>query len=175
MSEQGESIKEHLTKKYGSSAAASFNDPNSNLRVMGRKVGIEFNDNRLMVNTKRAHALVEHLKTKGENESANEFMVDLYKSYFEHGQDINDETLLKEKVLKFGVVEQEASFALSDHNLMEITKKDRQVKSSYGVNGVPFYMIHPNNGGPPVAFSGAYPPEIIGEQLEVAAAAAAAK
>ena len=49
------------------------------------KVGIKFNNERRMVNTKRAHALVEQLKNKGENDSANAFMVDLYKSYFEDG------------------------------------------------------------------------------------------
>lgn len=169
MSEEGEGIKEHLTKKYGASAAASFNDPNSRLREMGRKVGIEFNNERKMVNTKRAHALVEQLKAKGENDSANEFMVDLYNSYFEDGKDINDEKWLIEKVQKYGVDESECQFAMGDHNLVAIAKLDRDTKTKYGVSGVPFFMIYPNKGGKPLAFSGAYPPEIIAEQLEEAA------
>lgn len=169
MPEEGEGIKEHLTRKYGASAAARFNDPNSNLRVMGRKVGIEFNNDRKAVNTKRAHALVELLKAKGENEQANSFMVDLYKCYFEQGEDINNESLLKEKVAKYDVDETEISFAMAEHNLIDIVKKDREIKRMYGVSGVPYFMIHPSNGGRPVAFSGAYPPEIIAEQLEEAA------
>lgn len=169
MSEEGEGIKEHIAKKYGPSAATSVGDPNSRLKVMGRNVGIHFNDNRRMVNTRRAHALVELLKNKGEMEKANEFMVELYKSYFEGAENINDETVLLEKVKKYGVDETEAQFALGEHNLVEISKQDRKIKSMYGVSGVPFFMIHPNDGGRPVAFSGAYPPEIIAEQLEEAA------
>lgn len=169
MSEEGEDIKVHLTKKYGAGATKSFDDPNSHMKVMGRKVGIEFNNNRMMVNTRRAHALVELLKNKGENENANKFMVDLYKAYFEKGENINDEKLLFDKVQKYGVDDSEAQFAMGDHNLAEIAKLDRSIKSKYGVSGVPFFMIHPNDGGRPVAFSGAYPPEVIAEQLEEAA------
>lgn len=169
MSEEGEDLRHHLTKKYGASAAASFNDPNSRLREMGRKVGIEFNNERRMVNTKRAHALVEQLKNRGENDSANQFMVDLYKSYFEDGQDINNEKWLIEKVKPYGIDESECQFALGEHNLVAIAKQDRDIKSKYAVSGVPFYMIHPIGEGKPVAFSGAYPPEIIAEQLKKAA------
>jgi predicted DsbA family dithiol-disulfide isomerase len=166
----GEDIQTHLIKNYGPSPAEGFNDPNNQLRVMGRKVGIEFNNDRKIVNTKRAHALVELLKAKGENDSANEFMVDLYQSYFERGENINDEILLTEKVVQsYGVTDTEAKFAMSEPTLVEIAKQDRKVKSTYGVSGVPFYMIHPNNGGQPVRFSGAYAPEIIAEQLEEAA------
>jgi predicted DsbA family dithiol-disulfide isomerase len=169
VSEEGEDIKEHLLKKYGPAAMERFNDPNSHLKVMGRKVGIEFTDDRKVVDTKRAHALMEHLKAKGENDKANEFMVDLYKAYFEKGEDINNVKLLTEKVQKYGLDETEAQFAMGDHNLAEIAKQDRKIKSMYGVSGVPFFMIHPNDGGRPVAFSGAYPPEVIAEQLEEAA------
>lgn len=170
MSEEGEGIEEHLTKKYGASAAASFNDPNSRLREMGRKVGIEFNNERRMVNTKRAHALVEQLKNKGENDSANQFMEELYKNYFEDGKDINDETWLIEKIKPYGIDESECQFVLGEHNLVAIAKQDRDIKSRYGVSGVPFFMIHPANGKEkPVVFSGAYPPDIIAEQLNEAA------
>lgn len=172
MSEEGEGIEEHLTKKYGASAASSFNDPVSRLRVLGRKVGIEFNNERRMVDTKRAHALVEHLKNKGENESANKFMVDLYKSYFEDGDNINDETYLIEKVKPYGVDESECAFVLGDHNLAFIGKQARDIKNEYGVRGVPYFMIHPTTNGTndkPETFSGAYPAEIIAEQLEEAA------
>ncbi len=171
MSDEGEDIKQHLLKKYGAAAMERFNDPNSQLKVMGRKVGIEFTDDRKVVNTRRAHALMEHLKTKGENDNANDFMVDLYKAYFEKGEDINDEKLLTEKIQKYGVDATEAQFAMGDHNLAQIIQQDRRVKSMYGVSGVPFFMIHPNDGGTPVAFSGAYPPEVIAEQLEEAAEA----
>jgi predicted DsbA family dithiol-disulfide isomerase len=171
MSEEGEGMREHLIKKYGPSAASFVDDPNSRLKVMGRKVGIEFNNDRKMLNTRRAHALMELLKTKGENDKANEFMEDLYTSYFEKAENINDEDYLKEKVAKYGVDETEAAFAMGENNLGEIARLDRKIKSTYGVSGVPFYMIYPVDGSTPVAFSGAYPPDVIAEQLEKASSA----
>jgi predicted DsbA family dithiol-disulfide isomerase len=48
---------------------------------------------------------------------------------------------------------------------------DRQVKSQWGVSGVPFYIIEPHNGSDdPVSFSGAYPIDAIAEYLVKAAA-----
>ena len=174
MPEEGEPIAEHLTRKYGASAMQRFNDPNSSLRVMGRKVGIEFNNERKAVNTKRAHALVEHLKNSPAhgNEVANQFMEDLYKIYFEEGKDINDENLLAEMASSsdYGLDAEQAKRAMAEDHLKEVAVQDRQNKFKYGVSGVPFFMIHPADGkSRPVAFSGAYPVEIIAEQLEEAA------
>jgi predicted DsbA family dithiol-disulfide isomerase len=111
---------------------------------------------------------MELLKIKGENDNANGFMEDLYKSYFENGEDINDESKLKDKVTRYGVEETEAAFAMGENNLAAISRLDRQIKSTYGVNGVPFFMVYPSDGSPPITFSGAYPIETIAEQLKKA-------
>lgn len=177
MPDAGEPIAEHLTKKYGPAAVQRFNDPNSSLRVSGRAVGIEFNDNRKAVNTKRAHALVEYLKEQRGNDAANQFMQDLYKIYFEDGQDINDETILVEAIGKHRVDAEQARRVMAPDYLDEIEKKDQQYKAAYRVSGVPFFMIHPNTTSEkkkgksrqPIAFSGAYPVQVIAEQLEEAA------
>lgn len=167
--DEGEDLVEHLAKKYGPGVAARINDPNSSLFVMGRKVGIEFATGRKVIATQRAHALVEHLKTRS-NEAANQLMEELFKCYFEDGRDINQEALLTEMVQKYGLDSKEAARVMDDKHRHEIVVKDRQNKSKYGVSGVPFFMIHPTDGsGPPVAFSGAYPVEVIAEQLEEAA------
>jgi len=169
MSEEGEDLGEHLTKKYGPGIAEKLHDPNFSLTVTGRKVGINFKNDRLIVNTKRAHALMEHLKEKEGNKTANKFMEDLYKSYFEKAENVNDKKLLANLVEKYGVNAEEAEFAMAEHNLIGISNQDRQIKSQYRVRGVPFFMIHPNDGGRPIGFSGALPSDIIAEQLEAAA------
>jgi predicted DsbA family dithiol-disulfide isomerase len=170
MPEEGEPIGEHLSKKYGPSAAQRFNDPNSSLRVMGRNVGIEFNNDRKVVNSKRAHALVEYLKHEKGNDAANQLMEDLYKMYFEDGQDINDETVLITAVNKYGLDAEHTRRVIAPDYLKEIVEKDQHNKYRYGVSGVPFFIIHPNDGkSRPVTFSGAYPVEVIAEQLEEAA------
>jgi predicted DsbA family dithiol-disulfide isomerase len=99
-------------------------------------------------------------------------MEDLYKAYFEEGRDINDETLLAEMASdsKYGLDVEQAKRAMADDHLKEIAVQDRQNKFKYGVSGVPFFMVHPADGkSRPVAFSGAYPVEVIAEQLEEAA------
>jgi predicted DsbA family dithiol-disulfide isomerase len=161
------------------------------MKVMGRKVGIEFTNDRNVVSTKRAHALMEYLKQRpnnnnnnnnnGNNDSdANQFMEDLYQTYFVEGKDIHQESLLVEMVSKFGVDAEEARRAMGPDHLKEISILDRQNKYKYGVTGVPFFLIYPNHdddrdsnksgsSSKPVAFSGAYPVEVIAEQLEEAA------
>mmetsp|Transcript_26620 Transcript_26620/g.49721 ORF Transcript_26620/g.49721 Transcript_26620/m.49721 type:complete len:189 (-) Transcript_26620:1785-2351(-) len=177
MSNEGEGMLEHLTKKYGPSAAERFHDPDSPLKVMGRKVGIEFNNDRKVVDTKKAHALMEYIKEQCGNDKANQFMEDLFHAYLEEGKDINDETMLVETAVRNtndnGISADDARRAMGPDHVKQILIQDRQNKYKYGVSGVPFFMIHPNNNDDdnsrPVAFSGAYPVEVIAEQLQEAA------
>ena len=211
MNGDGQDLEEHLVQKYGPSAAKSIHDPNSSLKQMGRAMGFEFNMDRRMVNTKRAHYVMEYLKKNNNNdenggknnEIANLFMEDLYKAYFEHAKNINDPAVLLDILNKNNNnkykdvnVDKIKTILLSDDNDdkidYEITTLDREIKTKYGVRGVPFFIIHPNNNNNddddnnrsgssstttdnndnrPVAFSGAYPVEVIAEQLEIAAAA----
>ena len=169
MDDEGEPILEHLAKKYGAAATKRFGDPNSSLMQSGRKVGIEFTNDRNIYPTLKAHALMEYLKEQ-DNEKANAFMEDLYKRYFEKGDNINSMEVLAEMVSKYGVDADKAQEIMQDHNRRaDILEKDRYNKGYLRVSGVPFFMIEPNKGGQPVAFSGAQPPELIAEVLEEAA------
>lgn len=169
MDEEGEGLKDHLTRKYGASAAKAFGDPNSNVARMGRAVGINFNNDRKMYNTKKAHALVEHVKSK-DNDKANILMENLYELYFEKGENIGDVDKLVEAAQEVGITADEAKSAMVEKNQADIIQKDRQVKTRQAVSGVPFYIIEQNDGGKPVAFSGAYPIDYISDLLEKAAA-----
>lgn len=169
MGDEGEGLIEHLTKKYGASATKSFGDPNSSMARMGRAVGINFNNDRKIYNTKKAHALVEHIKAT-DNDKANELMENLYGLYFEKGDDISDMAKLLEAAEKVGISADEAKAAMVEKNQVDVVKKDRLVKSQWGVSGVPYYVIEQNNGGKPVAFSGAYPVDFIADELEKASA-----
>lgn len=53
MGEDGEEVMDHLTEKYGASAAKSFKDPNWSLATMGRDVGINWNYDCKMYNIKK--------------------------------------------------------------------------------------------------------------------------
>ena len=176
MAPEGENLKEHIEKKYGKGAGASFGDPNGRLAQMGRKVGIEFHTERRMVNTVRAHALVEAVKDTISNDMANKLMEHLYELYFVQGKDIsNNDILLQAAQTVAGMDPKDAAMAM-ETGADDVHQKDRSVKAGWGVSGVPFYVIEqPNNNNnpqqakPPVSFSGAYPPNMIAEELQKAA------
>jgi predicted DsbA family dithiol-disulfide isomerase len=169
MKEEGEPILEHLAKKYGPSAAARFGDKNSQLMQAGRKVGIEFTNDRNVYPTVRAHALMEYVK-EIDNDKANQLMEEMYKRYFEKGENINSPELLTDLAEQFGVERKTAVSVMMDgERQSEVLAKDQHAKRGMGVSGVPFYVIEQNSGGHPVAFSGAQPPDLIAEVLTEAA------
>ena len=170
MPEQGEDILEHLNRKYGPSAMRRFGNADSLFMQAGRNVGIAFTNKRNVYPTVKAHALMEHIKSTS-NDSANQIMEEMYKRYFEQGENINDVATLTQIAGQFGIDAQRVEMACADPALAEqVRKKDRDYKQQ-GISGVPFFIIQPNKeGARPVGFSGAQPAEIIAEQLELAAA-----
>ena len=169
MKEEGEDILEHLKKKYGAAGVKNFGNPDSHLYRAGRAVGIQFTSKRNAYPTIKAHSLMERLKER-DNKVANQVMEEMYVRYFEGGENINSPEVLAEVAAKFGVSQDEARMAIHDADLhQQVRNKDREYKTRMGVSGVPFYILYPNKGGRPIGFSGAQPPEIIAEQLEMAA------
>jgi predicted DsbA family dithiol-disulfide isomerase len=173
MVDEGQNLMEHLVQKYGPAAIANFNDPQtSRLHQMGQAVAIRFNNDRKMVNTLQAHALVEGVKDSQGNDVANRLMEHLYQLYFEQAADINDRTVLLAAAAHAAPQMDPVDAARAmETGRDRIRTLDRQVKSQWGVSGVPFYVIEPNNGSDDsVSFSGAYPIDAIAEYLLKAAA-----
>ena len=170
MSEEGEGLKEHLAKKYGASAAASFGKPDSPLIRMGEKVGIHFNNDRKMQNTIKAHILVEYLNEKGDIEKANELMEHLYEAYFVNAENINSVEVLSRLGSRVGLEPSVVQELVSDTARREaILYADHQAKRQLRVSGVPFFIIGDEDQRQPVAFSGAQPVSVISEVLLEAA------
>ena len=169
MAEEGEDLKEHLIGKYGPRAGAMVDDPNNHLNRAGKAVGINFTSKRRIYPTIKAHALMEHVKSK-DNDTANKLMEEMYKTYFEEAKNINDKNVLADVASRVGIDKAEAEEAIDNPDLIETVKQlDSMAKGGYRVTGVPFFIIEPKTGGRPIAFSGAQPPDIIAEQLELAA------
>ena len=164
----GEDLAEHLQHKYGPRAAQMLNDPNNHLNASGRKVGIAFTSERNIYPTQKAHALMEYAK-EYDNEKANQVMEEMFKRYFEHGEDINNAQILVDIASKFGIPAEDVKEAMEDgRRLMEVDEKDFLHKRRMGISGVPFFVIQRPNGQRPLGFSGAQPIDIIAEQLEEA-------
>jgi predicted DsbA family dithiol-disulfide isomerase len=148
---------------------ASLDSPDNSIAKAGRAVGINFTNKRNMYPTVQAHALMEHVKKNHDNDKANQLMEILYSEYFENGQNINNVDVLSELASRIGVDKTEAKAATENNELHGLVReKDQTAKTRLRVSGVPFFIIEPNNGGRPIAFSGAQPVRIIAEQLETA-------
>ena len=60
--DEGEDLMEHLKNKYGAAAVERFGKPDNPLNRAGERVGIKFNTTRRVINTLKAHRLVEYCK-----------------------------------------------------------------------------------------------------------------
>ena len=169
MKEEGEDLREHLFNKYGPRGARMIDDPNKHLMQSGREVGIQFNNQRRIYPTTKAHALMEYLKER-DHEKANDLMEIMFHEYFENAQNINSADKLEELAVQVGVEAAEARAAMESEELLnQVRVKDRFAKTEMRVSGVPFFIIESNvEGGRPVAFSGAQPVGLIAEVLEEA-------
>lgn len=83
--EEGEDLKEHITKKYGAEMARRFSGPDNPLAVAGQKVGISFNPARRVIPTGRCHVVMEHVNQTRGIEKGNDLMKVLFKMYAHSG------------------------------------------------------------------------------------------
>mmetsp|Transcript_17414 Transcript_17414/g.25149 ORF Transcript_17414/g.25149 Transcript_17414/m.25149 type:complete len:177 (-) Transcript_17414:290-820(-) len=168
-----EDLGEHLTKKYGFAAAQQLKNPNHRLMTMGKEVGIQFENNRKIYNTIKAHAVMEYIKSKEGNEMANKFMEVLYKNYFELAQSIDDHDKLIEWSKNVGSTLSDTELRdvmdNTSKQFYEVQQKDQMWKRQFRISGVPFYIIGGDeNDEDAITFSGAYPADYIAEQLKLA-------
>jgi predicted DsbA family dithiol-disulfide isomerase len=172
MPPEGEDMKEHIAKKYGPGVAKDFGEKSSSMYRAGKAVGIEFKKDRNIYPTVQAHSVIEYIKDEmGDNQKANDIMEELYKRYFEQGQNINSVPVLQEVCEAFGINDKELvkKVAEDPERHQKVFQKDRMHKTRMNIRGVPFYIIEQKDGSTPIGFSGAQPPEVIAEYLQEAA------
>ena len=164
---------EHLGKKYGDAAVARFGGDDNPLSKAGRACTppINFKNDRFIYPTHKAHAVMEHLKANDAREESNKLMRVLFRKYFEEGLNINSKEVIKAAIDEIELKEPEKALeAAEDKDLIDlVSTKDTEFKHKLRVSGVPFFIIHRNDGGRATGFSGAQPADLLGEQLEDAA------
>ena len=142
-------IGDYIYKVYG--MRMNVGDPNSHLNKAGRNVGINFYNQRKMVNTDDSHRLVELAK---ELNKEDEMVESIFHHYFEEGANISKkEELLKigEKVLGDAITKEELESVLDGVKYQDAV--DSQLKEAKGIRGVPYFVIYnPNNGRKFVSF-----------------------
>jgi len=166
-SEEGASLLDLLTKKYGGAAAAShFDAHHKRLTQAGAKVGIAFNTPWVdrVVKSIDSHRLIEWCKEVAPDRT-DELVHGLLKAYFIDGMQLNNHDHLI-SVAESCNLDGAAEMLSSDRFRREVkTKVDDWGRK--GVSGVPFFLVHPASGkGQPTVFSGAQPIELMSEVLQ---------
>jgi len=139
MPPEGEQLRDHIMRKYGSSAEDS--DKNrSNLVSIGAELGIDFqfNDDSHIRNTYDAHQLMHWADTQG---LKNELKQSLFLAYFTEGLDVSDRQVLVERAASVGLDKVEAAAVLEDQRYADIVRENEKLWVSRGIQGVPAVIL----------------------------------
>ena len=152
MPADGENLRDHLARKYGSTAEESNN---ARLRIasIGAEHGFKFNyfDDMKMVNTFDAHLLLDYAKSLGKQ---TELKIRLFSAFFSEQKDVSDREILKQELITVGLDPEEGMRWLDDvqrRNSIRSTEKQWQ---ELGISSVPTVIFNREH-----AVSGAHPVE----------------
>ena len=125
---------------------------------MAKQVGLEYHlDKSLMVNSQKAHQLIQFAKTKNLGDQIEER---LFKAFFTEGKNIADIETLTQLGREIGLDENELQAAFTDDQYKYQMTQDIQEGQQIGVKGVPFFVFDRKYG-----VSGAQPSEAFLETI----------
>lgn len=135
----GENLKEHIAKKYGTSADASL-QARQTLTKLGKEVGFEFNfsDDMRIYNTRKAHKLLMWANSQGKQL---ELAMVLFRAYFTLGQNVDDDNVLLETVSNLGLDKQICQAVLNDDSWAKTVSVTEQQWLEAGIQAVPALII----------------------------------
>lgn len=135
MAAEGENLREHLAAKYGTTREGSI-EARARLTELGAALGFEFNyaDEMRMVNTFRAHQLIEWAGRSGR---AHDAKMALFAAFFTRREDLNDLEVLVSVAAKIGLDSNAAGEILAQGKLAQSVRHKEQSWIARGVTGVP--------------------------------------
>ena len=123
-----------------------------NVTQMAQQVGLEYHlDKSVMVNSQKAHQLIQFAKTKNLGDQIEER---LFKAFFTEGKNIADTNTLTQLGIDIGLDKNELQVAFTDDQYRYQMNQDIQEGQQLGVRGVPFFVFDRKYG-----ISGAQPSE----------------
>lgn len=152
MPAEGENLREHLARKYGSTVEES---KNARIRIagIGAEHGFEFNyfDDMKMVNTFDAHILLDYAKGFGKQ---TELKIRLFTAFFSEQKDISDREVLKQELISVGLDAEEGMRWLDDVQRRGAIRTTEKQLQTMGISSVPTVIFNRESG-----VSGAHPVE----------------
>jgi len=135
MVSEGENIREHIMRKYGSTADQSA-QARKRLSDLGEELDFAFNwsDDSRIYNTFAAHQLIHWA---GESGKAQDLKLALFDAYFSQGRDVSDVEVLIDVAGALDLNPDEARAVLADGRYADTVREKETFWTSRGVSGVP--------------------------------------
>ncbi|ELA6588976.1 DsbA family oxidoreductase [Vibrio natriegens] len=152
MPAEGENLREHVARKYGSTVEES-NNARIRIAGIGAEHGFEFNyfDDMKMVNTFDAHILLDYAKGFGKQ---TELKIRLFTAFFSEQKDISDRKVLKQELISVGLDAEEGMRWLDNVQRRGAIRTTQKQWQTMGISSVPTVIFNRESG-----VSGAHPVE----------------
>ncbi|WP_119969312.1 DsbA family oxidoreductase [Shewanella japonica] len=150
MPPEGEELRAHVARKYGSSREDSDN-ARANITARGAELGFEFNfgDNMHIVNTFDAHILLDYAK---QFDKQTQLKLRLFSAYFTEHKDISDRAVLAEELAAVGLQVDEAMALLDTPEVRTRINMEKGQWTAAGISSVPTVVFNRTS-----ALNGAHP------------------
>jgi len=137
MPAEGMDRAEYLNAKFGPENAGAFYKRIEDTAIE-TGLSVRFDKIKRTPNTIDAHRLIRWARPMGKQ---NALMMDLFKRYFEEGQDISDHDVLEEAGTSAGLEAEETRRLLASTNDVEEVRAEDAGYRKMGVSGVPTYLV----------------------------------
>ena len=140
MSPEGQNLREHLAEKYGTTEEESQN-ARARLTELGETLGFTFafSDESRMVNTFRAHQLIEWAEAQGRQ---TDMKLALFKAHFGEGRDVSDIATLAAIAGEMGLDAADAEQALATGRFAGEVRAMQKFWIDKGIRGVPAMVFN---------------------------------
>ena len=140
MSDEGENLRDHLARKYGTTREQSV-AARARLTALGESLGFRFDyfDEMRVVNTFRAHQLLHW--AHGQDRQT-ELKLALFAAFFSQRQDVSKIDVLVSVAASVGLDAQEAQQVLSDARFASAVRDEQQYWLDREIHAVPTFMIN---------------------------------
>jgi predicted DsbA family dithiol-disulfide isomerase len=158
MGPEGQDIFEHITEKYGSTAAQQ-EQSRETIRQRGAEVGFTFNMSKRgrIYNTFDAHRLLHWAEAQGGQRALKE---KLFEAYFTRGEDPSSHAVLVQAALDAGLDQEQARAVLESNAYADEVRQREYYWQRAGIRSVPAIVINERH-----LISGGQPPEVFEEAL----------
>lgn len=155
---EGEDVGEHITKKYGLTAAQLAQNQET-IRQRGAALGFTFANqkNRRIYNTFDAHRLLHWAETAGHQARLKQALL---KAYFTEGEDVSSHDVLARIAAAVGLDESQARDILASDRYAAAVRARQQRYTGAGIHSVPAVIVNQQH-----LISGGQPPEVFERAL----------